>query len=236
MIFKRKSFRRYAKNLKINDNELILIENKIDELIPLIDNIKVDYEIVKSENTNVRRGEYCILIYSEDKEGYLLNIGYMFEQLDLYLSSIDIGVCWYGMGNTKIKEKNGLKYVIMMTIGKASEDEFRKDYTKAKRKNIEDNWVGDLKEIGEIAKYAPSACNSQPWDILVEGNKINVHRLKKVKCIIPLFKIPFYNSIDMGIYLLILELVLNKNGIGFKRNIIDEDMEEKVKIAEYIID
>lgn len=27
----------------------------------------------------------------------LLNIRYMFEQLDLYLDSKDIGVCWYGM-------------------------------------------------------------------------------------------------------------------------------------------
>jgi len=236
MIYKRKSFRRYKSNIKISENDLTLIHEKISGLIPLIDNIKTDYTIVNVEETTAKRGDYCILIYSEDKEGYLLNVGYMFEQLDLYLASINIGVCWYGMGKTVEKDKKGLKYVIMMTIGKALDDEFRKDYKKAKRKDIKDTWEGEHKWIGDIAKYAPSACNSQPWRVKEENNIISVYRLKNVKCIIPIIKIPFYNSIDMGIYLLILEQVFSANNIDFKRKIINEDITDKVKIAEYAID
>lgn len=71
---------------------------KIKNLIPLVNGIKIKYKIVPREKTTSKRGEHCLLIYSEEKEHYLLNIGYMFEQLDLYLASKNIGVCWYGMG------------------------------------------------------------------------------------------------------------------------------------------
>lgn len=104
MIFKRKSFRRFNQDLKLSNNELSDINEKIKRLIPLIDNIDVKYRIVQREETTCKRGEYCLLIYSEEKDGFLLNIGYMFEQLDLYLASKDIGICWYGMG--KLKNQN----------------------------------------------------------------------------------------------------------------------------------
>lgn len=36
----------------------------------------------------------CLLFYSESKEGYLQNIGYLGEQIDLYLTSKNIGALW----------------------------------------------------------------------------------------------------------------------------------------------
>lgn len=94
MIFKRKSFRKFNDTLKLTNEELHDIDKKINNLIPLVDNIDVKYRIVRREETTCKRGEYCLLIYSEEKEKFLLNIGYMFEQLDLYLANKDIGVCW----------------------------------------------------------------------------------------------------------------------------------------------
>ena len=50
--------------------------------------------------TSCKRGEeYCILLYSEKKGDYLRNIGYIGEQLDLYLASLNIGAC--GLGSAK---------------------------------------------------------------------------------------------------------------------------------------
>ena len=43
------------------------------------------------------------LLYSEKKDNYLQNIGYIGEQLDLYLVSKNIGTLWFGIG--KVKEK-----------------------------------------------------------------------------------------------------------------------------------
>ena len=87
MIFKRKSVWKYSDDLKISDTELEDINKKIKELVPLVDSIKVKCVIAPREETTSKRGEYCLLIYSEEKDNYLLNVGYMFEQLDLYLAS-----------------------------------------------------------------------------------------------------------------------------------------------------
>ena len=85
MIFKRKSFHLFRNigNEKISDEEIIDIENKFKELKPLVDNIKVKIKIVKDKITCRRGQEYCILFYSEKKDNYLQNIGYLGEQLDL---------------------------------------------------------------------------------------------------------------------------------------------------------
>ncbi len=59
MIFKRKSFRKFNDELKLSNNELCDINEKIKTLIPLIDNIDVKYRIVRREETTCKRGEYA---------------------------------------------------------------------------------------------------------------------------------------------------------------------------------
>ena len=99
MIFKRKSFHlfRGIGNEHIRDDELKDIENELTRLKPLVDDIKVKTKIVKKESI-LRGQEYCILFYSEKKDNYLQNIGYLGEQLDLYLVSKNIGTLWFGIG------------------------------------------------------------------------------------------------------------------------------------------
>ena len=80
------------------------------------------------ETTCKRGGQYCILFYSELKDEYLRNIGYIGEQIDLYLASQNIGAL------------NDLDYVIMISIAKMSEDKFRKDMFKSKRKPLSEIW------------------------------------------------------------------------------------------------
>lgn len=221
MIFKRKSFRRFNDQVTLSKGELEDIHIKLKSLKPLVKGIKVHYEIVPREQTTSKRGEYCLLIYSEEKEHYLQNVGYLFEQLDLYLASQNIGVCWYGMGKTEVASQGNLKFVIMMALGKALDGEFRKDYTKAKRKDTKDIWTGNLSfEVGEVVKYAPSACNTQPWRVVCEKEILSIYRSKTIKSIMPKDKVPFYNSIDLGIFLYFIELSLTHNRISFERNLI----------------
>ena len=93
MIFKRKSFHLFRNigNEYITDNELKDIEEQFTKFKPLIDDINVKIKIVKESTTCKREQEYCILFYSEKKDNYLQNIGYLGEQLDLYLVSKNIG-------------------------------------------------------------------------------------------------------------------------------------------------
>ena len=220
--FKRKSFRRFNPELHISQNEIALIKAYLDNGIKYLDNEYLfSYRIVPRNETNCKRGEYGILIYSKINGPHLMNIGYAFEQLDLYLSSIDIGACWYGMGKiSDNKAEDNLDYIIMIAIGKAEKTEFRKDYTKAKRKDVAEIWQGNqLEEITDYIKYAPSTCNSQPWLITYLEQSIRIEMKSKEKMIVPKDKISFYNSIDMGIMLCFIEMWLQKNKIAFNRKI-----------------
>lgn len=226
MIFKRKSFRRFSDTLSLSDEELQEIDKKIKDLVPLSDNIIVKYRIVPREETTSKRGEYCLLIYSEEKEYFLLNIGYMYEQLDLHLASKEIGACWYGMGKTQEPEYENLKFVIMIAIGKGQPSEFRRDYKKCRRKETQEIWSGSsgLEMIAEVVKYAPSSCNTQPWRVVCEKDKLRIYRTTGAKSIMPKGKVLFYNSIDMGIFLYFLELALSHNDISFQRILSEEKL------------
>ena len=129
-----------------------------------------------AEETTCKRGEeYCILLYSEKKDNYLQNIGYIGEQLDLYLASLDIGALWFGIGKIEETQYQGLDFVIMIAIAKMPRDKFRKDMFKSKRKQLVEIWSGECyQEIGNIIRFAPSACNTQPWKVEA-GENLGCH-------------------------------------------------------------
>ena len=241
IIFKRKSFHlfRNVGNEKITEEELSDIENKFNELKPLVDNIKVKIKIVRNSTTCMRGQEYCILFYSERKDNYLQNIGYLGEQLDLYLVSKNIGTLWFGIGKVKEKKIDELEFVIMIAISKVdSSDKFRKDMYKSKRKAIEEIWEGnEYLDIANIVRFAPSACNTQPWIVEASKNELKVYRYRKEgkRGIMPKNMVIYYNQIDIGIFLCFMELCLKKNKLNYERNIYVEKNHELEKnlIATY---
>ena len=228
MIFKRKSFHLFRNigNEKITKEELDDIEKEFDKLKPLYDDIKVEMRIVK-KTSKIRGQEYSILFYSEKKDNYLQNIGYLGEQLDLYLVSKNIGTLWFGIGRPEEKELDGLDFVIMIDIAKVdSPDKFRKDMFKSKRKEVSEIWSGDnYLDIANIVRFAPSACNTQPWKVESSSEELKVYRYRKEgkRGIMPKASITYYNQIDIGIFLCFLELCLNKNKIKFNRELFIEE-------------
>lgn len=84
----------------------------------------------------------------------------------------------------------------MIAIAKVTDEtKFRKDMFKSKRKPVEEIWLGKhIKGITDIVRFAPSACNSQPWIVEHIENKLYVYRYKKPekRGIMPLLiKFPF---------------------------------------------
>lgn len=238
MIFKRKSFHLFRNigNEKITLEELKDIENKFKELKPLDDSIKVKIKIVKDSTTCIRGQEYCILFYSEKKDNYLQNIGYLGEQLDLYLVSKNIGTLWFGIGKVKEKELDFLDFVIMIAIKKVdSEDKFRKDMYKSKRKELSEIWKGNnYLDIGNIVRFTPSACNTQPWKVVVSEKELKVYRYRKEgkRGIMPKDMVIYYNQIDIGIFLCFLELCLEKNKMDYDREVfVEEDHENEFNLT-----
>lgn len=242
MIFKRKSFHLFRNigNEKITKKELEEIENEFNNFVPLVEGIKVKMKIVK-DTTNCKRGqEYTILLYSEKKDNYLQNIGYIGEQLDLYLVSKNIGTLWFGIGRTEEKQLDGLDFVIMIAIAKVdSEAKFRKDMYKSKRKELHEIWKGDYYlDIANIVRFAPSSCNLQPWVVDSSQNELKVYLYsqKGKRGIMPKNMIKYYNQIDIGIFLCFLDLCLSKNNIKYNRTIFAEKNDDERKLtATYII-
>lgn len=230
MIFKRKSFHLFRNigSESLSSTELNTIQEMYTTFTPLYPEIKTAIRIVPSDETTCKRGqEYCILLYSETKENYLQNIGYLGEQLDLYLVSQNIGTLWFGIGKPDTVSYDGLEYVIMIAISKVdSSDKFRKDMFKSKRKAIDEFWFGKtIDGVTDIVRFTPSACNTQPWMIEYEINTLKVYRYKKAgkRGIMPADKVSFYNQIDIGIFLFFLELCLQHKGISYEKTLYRDD-------------
>lgn len=229
MIFKRKSFHLFRNigNEHITEEELKDIEEEFNKQKPLVAGINVKIKIVKDKTTCKRGQEYCILFYSERKDNYLQNIGYLGEQLDLYFVSKNIGTLWFGIGKPEEKRYEGLDFVIMIAIAKIdSEDKFRKDMFKSKRKNLEEIWNGDYYlDIANIVRFAPSACNTQPWVVDSSKNELKVYRYRKEgkRGIMPIDMVKYYNQIDIGIFLCFIDLCLNKNNLKYERTLYIEE-------------
>ena len=237
MIFKRKSFHffRNIGNEHLSEEELKDIEEEFTKFKPLVEDIKVKIKIEKSKSV-LRDQEYCILFYSEKKDNYLQNIGYLGEQLDLYLVSKNIGTLWFGIGKPEEKELDGLDFVIMIAISKIdSEDKFRKDMYKSKRKELSEIWTGNnYLDIANIVRFTPSACNTQPWKVDANENEIKVYRYRKEgkRGIMPKDKVIYYNQIDIGIFLCFLELCLEHNNINYDKELfIEEDHEDEYNLT-----
>ena len=176
----------------------------------------------------------------EKKDGYLQNIGYLGEQLDLYLVSKNIGTLWFGIGKPDKLTCDGLDYVIMIAIHKIDDEaRFRKDMYKSKRKSVEEIWQGEhIDKVTDIIRFTPSACNSQPW-LVDNEDKLYVYRYKKPgkRGIMSADKVSFYNRIDIGIFICFLELCFYEQNISFKRELFLGNGSDKEKNlnATYII-
>ncbi|MBQ6560665.1 MAG: nitroreductase [Erysipelotrichaceae bacterium] len=244
MIFKRKSFhifkdpptgKAYHDAYSISDDELKRIQEIWSSLVPLDPGIRTAMRIAENEETSCQRGqEKVVLFYSEEKPNALANIGYLGEQLDLYLAQMNIGTLWFGLNKNEMPDYEDLKYVIMIAIGKVPEKAFRKDMFKAKRKELGEIWEGPLLDgASEIVRFAPSACNSQPWKVIREDDRLDVCRYRNEKKIgvMPQDGLVVYNHIDIGIFLCFLELCLSHEGISFQRTLYDDIGNETMNLV-----
>lgn len=236
-LYKRKSIRKYDRNQHLSEAQIADCKVHFSHLIPLVPDINYHLEIVKREETTAKFGEYCLLFYSEEKPFALLNAGYILEQIDLYLETQNIGVCWYGMAHTKYKTYQDMKFIIMLAFGSSYPLAFRQNITEFKRKPVDEIWSGDFnEEVKNIVRLAPSACNTQSWRFVCSADQITVYRNPNVRSIIPKSKLCYFNSIDLGIVLCFLDIALESKDYSFTRTLIDQKSEEDfITIAKYQI-
>ena len=193
-IRKRKSIRKYDLT-KLDDATLDKVRAKAESAMPLYPEIRYSTEIINKTRGifNVKAPHY--LIFSSEKtEGYLENIGFIGQQLDLFFSENGLGACWLGMAKPTETENTELPYVIAIGFGKPAEP-LHRDLAEFKRKSLEEISEGSDERL-EAARLAPSGMNAQTWFFDATLSKIHCYRKKVL--------LKFRNelsAIDMGIAL-----------------------------------
>ena len=221
-IYKRKSVRNYKKE-KLSTAELNKIKEFLDKTKVLDKDINFEFKIVNSDDVKSLipiKAPHYLQFFSEEKGDYLLNAGFILQQLDLFLSANELGACWFGLAKPKkeIIAESDYEYVITLVFGKAEEENKRNSIEDFDRKNLDEIKEGDYHHnLLEAARLAPSATNGQPWYFKAESDKIHVFQNK-----LNFLKKVFYkkmNRIDMGISLchLWLAAVEYDNDFNFKR-------------------
>ena len=108
---------------------------------------------------------------------------------------------------------------------------------KAKRKPLAEIWSGDDPGFAGIARFSPSACNTQPWYVENKDGILTVFRYRKPgkRGIMPSASVSYYNRIDIGIYLCILEVCMLEKGTCFEREVFPDagGEDEFTKVAVY---
>lgn len=176
--------------------DLDLIEEAISKAKPLNDDINYYHKILGVDEVNLRTrwsAPYYLALYSEKKDNYLENIGFVFQQVSLFMQSIGIGSCWVGMVSAKVKNP---EFIIVIAFGKS--DNMTRDLSDFKRKKLSE--ISDFEDERLIpALLAPSAINSQPWFFKHVEDGFDVYQKKQN--ILRRQLVKKWNSIDVGIAL-----------------------------------
>jgi nitroreductase len=227
-IYKRQSTRSYD-STPLDNETLDEIRDFIDNAKELNPNIKWSYEILPTENISTMmrwKAPHYIAIFSEEKENFYQNVGFIFQQVDLFLQSKGIGTCWIGMGSPKNYKNpdDTQKFIIIISVGKPKGNLYR-EIDQFRRKSLED--ISDKRdERLAPAQFAPSASNSQPWYFTHnDDGSYNLYRNR------PKFRLnkkkDAWNQIDMGIALAHM-YVANQDTFRFNRDDSHEELKDKV--------
>jgi len=176
IIRKRKSIRKYDLT-PLDASVLEDVQARIENVKPLYPDIKYSIKIVSKAKglLNVKAPHYLIF-QSEEKEGYLENIGFIGQQLDLYFSGAGLGACWLGTAKPEKKESTELNNVLGISFGNPAEP-LHRDFKDFKRKSLASISEGDDERL-EAARLAPSGVNAQNWYFIAENGKIHCYRKK----------------------------------------------------------
>jgi len=197
LIRKRKSIRKYDP-APLDDATLAMVREQIIKLKPLYPDIRYSIEIVSRTKGlfNIKAPHYLVF-RSEEKDGAYENIGFIGQQLDLFLSGSGLGTCWLGASKPVEKDDSIDSSIICMSFGKPIGSLYR-NVDGFKRKPLSEISEGSDERL-EAARLAPSAMNAQNWFFIAVGGKIHCYRKKSN----PLLRFIYekMHCIDIGIAL-----------------------------------
>ncbi|WP_124066069.1 nitroreductase family protein [Clostridium sp. E02] len=234
MIFKRRTIRKLKKE-PVPDQllkDILYFGNCVTRLYP---EISIQMEICDNLDGKLPvsglwkvDAPYYLVLYSEEKEGYLLNAGYTMEPILLYMTAKGLGTCY--LGNTKISrlEPPGLKPVIAIAFGYPKTLLYR-DPATARRLPLKELCIfkeeaGEpMKNILKAIRLSPSIMNTQPWRFIVYNDKIYIFSCKEI---LPSPHLISLREISLGIMLSHLSIAAEEMWMNVKLEV-EEAMDRK---------
>lgn len=244
-IFVRKSVRNYI--MEEVDGKIISNLLKFTKYITMLEEqYRVSFKIIENiqgKNKAVAgfsvKAPYYLAISSEVKENHLLNVGYVMEQIALYLTAKGIGTCFVGVSKRRLDKITVMDYPIafLMAFGNAKGNIYR-DYKKARRISEEQlctfkaDVSKDIHLLIKAGRLAPSSVNNQPWRFIVYDNRIHVfcRKDRKLTNLVPCSK-----DIDIGFMLANMLLTAEELWLDASVKRPDNIAEKNFKKNEYII-
>ncbi|MBR1986461.1 MAG: nitroreductase family protein [Mogibacterium sp.] len=202
-------------------------------------NVPIEFRILDaSENglsSPVIKGENTYLAAKVAREDlYEVAFGYSFEEACLYAESLGLGTVMLAasLSREAFEKVMGLKenevFPLASPVGYPSDKQtllektMRKALKADKRlafdevffdgdfgKGLSEDKAGVFAEALEMARWAPSAGNKQPWRAVVSGNKVHFYEEKSMKAS-PLGDV---QKIDVGIAICHLHLIMKEKGV-----------------------
>lgn len=233
IIKQRKSVRSYS-DKSISEDLIEEIENYINDLDNPF-NINIRIRLIKKENYDgvVRLGtygvingaKYFLISACENKEFSLEALGYAFEKVILYCTSLGLSTVWLGgtFSRSSFKKTINLRedeiLPIVSPVGYESNSKsflqnliksnrsrkdfqtifFDKDFNTPLINNVDETY----KEVLEMVRLAPSSMNSQPWRIIKENENLHIYTNGKKNI----------NKIDIGIALAHIDMYMREKNI-----------------------
>jgi len=193
----RRSERSYdGKPLTAEDENKLMAYIEEDENLTGIMGSKIKIHLVKNfENGSGRIGTYgvvknapaFVVAVCENKADAMLDLGYVFEKLVLYLETIGLSTCWLGGtfkgGDIQVPVGEDEFIPIISPVGYSSKRKTLIDRTFRKFAKSDDRLdfdqlffyrdfkhsvpKGVMRNVLESVRLAPSASNKQPWRVVV---------------------------------------------------------------------
>lgn len=221
--------------------------------------VSLRFKLISMNNTeNIKLGTYGVIrgakaflaVACEECDFNFEALGYKFEEIVLYATSLGLGTCWLGGTFNKgafakaidLKENEILP--IVSPVGYSNEtqgtlDSIIKLVTKSdKRKAFEEIFyyrnfetkltkeeAGKYGTILEMIRLAPSAKNKQPWRVIKDNNILHFYNIEPNSIM---------HRVDLGIALCHLKLTADELGIKgcFKKL---DNIKETIKENSYVI-
>lgn len=166
-IFSRRSVRRYEQG-GLDAETLKRVTDLATSMRPLCPGIRTEIRLMGPDDVRGMfkvAAPHYLAIYSERKQGFDANAGFLLQQADLFFSSIGLGSCWQGGPKPVrgMRQHSGLDFVIMLAFGRPAEPARRERAEFKRRALTEISSVTGEPEVLEAARLAPSGLNNQSW-------------------------------------------------------------------------